>query len=207
MVDDNPLRCIIQSKDDRTTYFQTMSQAFAEACTVFATVMTDDLKQFPPEGIWKDVEYPALQRGSIYGKVNSIDAIEADGKKIKSPYWVRNGVRQRDELREEEEGGYESEGEDEEDYEGVDQEDHEHDDQDTDLIPRDPANKTSAPKSTPKPTNTKSGSKSTTTTPGTKPDTKPGSNAGPSTSSSTCGIGQLGLEADFDGTGPFAVQW
>lgn len=204
-----------------------MSRAVAEACTAFATVMTDNLEEPPDDGIWNKVEFPALQQGSIYGKVNSIDAISPGGKKIKSPFWTR--VKARGELQDEEEA--------EEDYES--------DDQEIDLIPRDPANKPSALKSAPKSGDAKpAGSKSATTKPGakpntksntkpdtkpdnkpdtkpgakpdTKPDTKPG--AKPDTKSDTqprpatpgsssCGIGKLGLEAAFEAGGQYAVEW
>jgi hypothetical protein len=187
----------MQDDDDRTAYFGNMSETFAEACTVFATVMTANIDKKLPPGIWKKTEYPALQQGSIYGKVNSIDAISPDGKKIKSPFWARNGVRERGELEDEVEG---EDDETEENYEDADQV--------VDIVSRDPANKPSTPKPAAKPAHAKPAAKPATTKPGTKPTDKPDSKAGASTpQSSTCGIGQLGLEADFDATGQYAVLW
>jgi hypothetical protein len=57
---DNPLRDIMVDPDIRREYFKEMSRAMAAMCSVFATVMTQDITKIPESGIWGQVEKPQL---------------------------------------------------------------------------------------------------------------------------------------------------
>ncbi|KAH8667475.1 hypothetical protein BGZ60DRAFT_431709 [Tricladium varicosporioides] len=84
----NPLRCIIQDKAKRGTYFTNMSTAMAQMCDIFATVMTKDINNVPQDGIWAKAEFPTLQASGNQGKVLQIEMITQDGKQTKH-LWVR----------------------------------------------------------------------------------------------------------------------
>jgi hypothetical protein len=91
-VKSNPLRCIMQTPADRATFFENMSQAVAEQCSVFATVMTKDVNNIPTDGIWARVEFPTLQRSDNQGRVDSIDKCNPDAS-IVQPLWTRSRSR------------------------------------------------------------------------------------------------------------------
>jgi hypothetical protein len=82
----------MQKPADRNTYFSSMSQAMAEMCDVFATVMTKDLNNVPTDGIWFNVAFPTLQRFDNQGKVNFIDVCNPDTTQVQK-YWLRTSSR------------------------------------------------------------------------------------------------------------------
>src|ERR1700760_4113969 len=82
----------MQNPTDRNTYFSSMSQAMAEMCDIFATVMTKDLNDVPTDGIWSRVEFPTLQRSDNQGKVYTIDICNPDASQVKN-YWSRLSSR------------------------------------------------------------------------------------------------------------------
>jgi hypothetical protein len=69
-----------------------MSQAMAEMCDVFATVMTKTFDNPPLDGIWGTTEFPTLQRSDNQGKVNTVDKSNEDASKV-APYWSRLSSR------------------------------------------------------------------------------------------------------------------
>lgn len=63
----------MQNKNDKNTYFENMSRAFADLCDNYATVMTEDPHNIPLNGIWGKIEFPELQKtGNPGGQVNSV---------------------------------------------------------------------------------------------------------------------------------------
>ncbi|RYP05530.1 hypothetical protein DL765_009819 [Monosporascus sp. GIB2] len=94
----NPLRCIMQKKEDRNVYFQNMSTAMATMCDVFATVMdksvdsSKDPNGIRMDGIWGQHEFPTLQKSGNEGKVNQIEATNRDGT-IVFTFWTRGSSR------------------------------------------------------------------------------------------------------------------
>ena len=84
----NPLRCLLQHKDQRRAYFEHMSEAFATMCDVFATVMVEDVDRILQNGIWGRIEFPTLQKSGNDGTVYSIVATTPDGGKVKD-IWSR----------------------------------------------------------------------------------------------------------------------
>jgi len=88
----NPMRCIMQTPDWRQTYFENMSQAVAEMCSVFATVMTVDIQKIPDDGIWHNIEFPTLQLRGNQGQVDFVEVISPDGKQ-EQKLWSRFSSR------------------------------------------------------------------------------------------------------------------
>lgn len=82
----------MQRPADRSTFFENMSQAVAEQCSVFATVMTKDVNNIPQDGIWARVEFPTMQRTGNQGRVDSIDKCNPDAT-IVQPLWARGKSR------------------------------------------------------------------------------------------------------------------
>ena len=56
----------------------------AKLYDVFATVMTEDLNNIPPDGIWATVEYPTLNLLDNYGRVDYIAATDFEAKTTKT---------------------------------------------------------------------------------------------------------------------------
>jgi hypothetical protein len=186
----------MQDVKSRKKYFTTMSLTFAQSCTALATVMTEDIKVAEPKGIWSQTEYPALRQGSIFGRVNSIDAIHPDGKRMNSPLWIRNRASVSGQLEEEQKAKKEAE----------DAQKKKSQDRKVGKTPRD------AIKDSVKSVDNKSAAKTNGQSSGDaveKPDAKkPAPDESPDSSRGTsCSIGRLGLEADFDAGGKLAVDW
>ncbi|KAL1608294.1 hypothetical protein SLS60_003234 [Paraconiothyrium brasiliense] len=79
MIKSNPLREIMQNKEDRRTYFSNMSIAWASLCDIYAMVMDNNVTPTSVAcdvvnkmGIWFNGELPALQRGNKVGNKNNV---------------------------------------------------------------------------------------------------------------------------------------
>lgn len=83
-------------KDDRLTYFEHMSEAFAYLCDVFAAVMTETVTKLPQGGIWSRIEFPRLKRADNYGKVNTVWAIN-EAVTSEKEVWKRPKNQKREE--------------------------------------------------------------------------------------------------------------
>jgi len=77
---ENPLRCIFKDYGLIYTYFERMSGAMARLCDGLAIVMTQDPNNIPLDGIWGQIELPALKLdGNIGGQVYKILAVDPSG--------------------------------------------------------------------------------------------------------------------------------
>lgn len=92
----NPMRCIMQNKDEQQTYFKHMSEAMAVQCDLQATVLTKDISDIPTNGIWHNVEFPALKQSnnrvaySPYGGlVNKVEIFSEIQQKAEA-LWTRS---------------------------------------------------------------------------------------------------------------------
>ncbi|KAI1075724.1 hypothetical protein F5B20DRAFT_594864 [Whalleya microplaca] len=91
----NKMRCIMQDKTKRQTYFEHMSESMAIMCDVFATVMDPDPHHVRMDGIWGRVEFPTLKKTGNQGTVNQIEATNADGTQLVN-VWSRPHKRSPD---------------------------------------------------------------------------------------------------------------
>jgi hypothetical protein len=60
---------------DTQTYFENMSEAYAQLCSEYAWVMVNTLPNVNEEGIWGKIEKPTLQKtGNPGGQVDTVMA-------------------------------------------------------------------------------------------------------------------------------------
>ena len=91
----NRLRCIMQNKADRQSYFVVMSTAMAITCDIFATVLDPDPNDVRLDGIWGQHEFPQLQQYGNDGIVYNIEAMNSDATQV-AKFWTRAILDQRD---------------------------------------------------------------------------------------------------------------